>query len=186
MAHVSMSNSRQNDNNLGSYSGCTLYPLTRDAASIRAATKNNIMRFTLTFIAAICLIGCKKSEGIPAPETTTVDSVTTVEAPKGPVVQKTASNQRFREVFVTKTADGYEVTGQAQVFEASFSWVVEDGHNELASGHQMTDAGAPEWGKFRFVINPEKEQQNSTLTLILFEASAKDGSRQYELPIALP
>jgi hypothetical protein len=49
----------------------------------------------------------------------------------------------------------------------------------------MTDAGAPEWGNFEFTIDVTKKRGNSTLTLILFESSAKDGSRQYELPIAL-
>jgi hypothetical protein len=52
-------------------------------------------------------------------------------------------------------------------------------------GFQMTDAGAPEWGKFEFAINVQKKRQNSTLTLILFESSPKDGSRQYELLIPL-
>ncbi|MEO6488548.1 MAG: Gmad2 immunoglobulin-like domain-containing protein, partial [Ferruginibacter sp.] len=70
-------------------------------------------------------------------------------------------------------------------FEAAFSWVVEDGHEELKKGFHMTDAGAPAWGKFDFTIDVQKKRENSTLTLILFESSAKDGSRQYELPIVL-
>ncbi len=49
----------------------------------------------------------------------------------------------------------------------------------------MTAAGAPEWGKFEFTIDVEKTRPNSTLTLILFVASAMDGSRQHELPIVL-
>ena len=49
----------------------------------------------------------------------------------------------------------------------------------------MTDAGAPEWGKFEFAISVHKKRKNSTLTLILFESSAMDGSRQHELPITL-
>jgi hypothetical protein len=99
---------------------------------------------------------------------------------------KTYANQRFRAVTVQKIGeDKYTVKGEGQIFEASFSWVVEDGHNELLSGHQMTDAGAPEWGKFSFTIEAKKARPNSTLTLILFEASAKDGSRQHQLPIVL-
>ena len=97
------------------------------------------------------------------------------------------SNARFRHVTVEKTdGNSFRIRGEGQIFEASFSWVVEDGHNELEKGFQMTDAGAPEWGKFDFTIEAKKVQENSTLTLILFEASAKDGSRQHELPIALP
>ena len=81
--------------------------------------------------------------------------------------------------------DKFLIRGQGQIFEANFSWIVEDGHEELKQGFQMTDAGAPEWGKFEFVINVPKKRENSTLTLILFESSPKDGSRQYELSITL-
>jgi hypothetical protein len=77
------------------------------------------------------------------------------------------------------------VKGKGQIFEAAFSWVVEDGHNEIKKGHQMTDAGAPEWGNFNFVVEVVKQRSNATLHLIIFEISAKDGSRQYELPIKL-
>ena len=99
---------------------------------------------------------------------------------------KIYANDRFREVTVTKVGDhSYTVQGKGQIFEASFNWVVEDGHNELKKGYQMTDAGAPEWGAFKFTIEVQKQRPNSTLTLILFEASAKDGSRQHELPIVL-
>ncbi|MER3464992.1 MAG: sporulation protein [Chitinophagaceae bacterium] len=99
---------------------------------------------------------------------------------------KAYSNQRFRNVTVQKIADNqFRVQGEAQIFEAMFSWVVEDGHHELKKGNQMTDAGAPAWGKFHFTIAIPKTNANTTRTLILFESSAKDGSRQYELPIAL-
>lgn len=96
------------------------------------------------------------------------------------------ANKRFRDVEVDKKNDTtYRVTGLGQIFEASFNWVVEDGHEELASGHEMTDAGAPDWGSFKFDISVRKKKENSTLTLILFEISAKDGSRTHELPISL-
>jgi hypothetical protein len=87
---------------------------------------------------------------------------------------------------VERTAkDKFFVKGKGQIFEATFGWVVEDGHEELKKGNQMTDAGPPEWGNFEFTIDVHKTRTNSTLTLILFEVSAKDGSRQYELPITL-
>lgn len=96
------------------------------------------------------------------------------------------SNQRFRKVWVEKIAtDKFRIQGEAQIFEANFSWVIEDGHYELKKGYEMTDAGAPEWGRFDFTIDITKKNDNSTLILILFETSAKDGSRQYELPIPL-
>jgi hypothetical protein len=108
------------------------------------------------------------------------------EAATDTATPKVYNNKRFRNVRVEKTGEhSYRVTGEAQVFEATFSWVVEDGHNELKQGHEQTDAGAPEWGNFSFTVTVSKKTSNSTMMLILFEASAKDGSRQYELPMVL-
>lgn len=99
---------------------------------------------------------------------------------------KTYFNKRFRDVTVVKLeANRYRISGLGQIFEANFNWIVEDGHEELMKGYQMTDAGAPEWGRFDFTINVQKKRENSTLTLVLFESSAMDGSRQHELPIVL-
>ena len=99
---------------------------------------------------------------------------------------KIYSNERFNDVKVERLgSDSFLIKGKAQIFEANFGWVIEDGHNELQQGHQMTDAGAPEWGNFNFIVHAQKKNPNSTLHLILFESSAKDGSRQYELPILL-
>jgi hypothetical protein len=116
------------------------------------------------------------------------DTVVVVTPPADTIVTaKVYGNDRFRDVVVTRTGDHtYNVKGKARVFEAAFSWVIEDGHNELKEGHQMTDAGAPEFGNFDFAIDVVKEDPGSTLHLILFEASPKDGSRQSELPIPLP
>ena len=99
---------------------------------------------------------------------------------------KVYANQRFKEVTVEKIGEHkFLIKGKGQIFEASFNWVVEDGHKEIKKGFEMTDAGAPEWGNFSFTIDVAKERPNSTLHLILFEASAKDGSPQYQLPILL-
>lgn len=55
------------------------------------------------------------------------------------------ANERFKDVTVQKTGEHqFMIKGKGQIFEASFSWVVEDGHQELKKGHEMTDAGAPE------------------------------------------
>lgn len=126
--------------------------------------------------------------------------ITKAEKPAAPVQQsdtimapenlrpgvKVYANKRFRNVTVKRTGgDKYIITGEGQIFEASFGWVIEDGHNELQEGYAMTDSGAPAWGKFSFTIDAVKKRPNSTLHIILFETSAKDGSRQYELPILL-
>ncbi len=99
---------------------------------------------------------------------------------------KIYSNQRFKEVQVKKLGkQKYEIKGKGQIFEASFGWVVEDGHNEIKKGFETTDAGAPDWGNFNFIVEVAKERNHSALHLILFETSAKDGSRQFELPLLL-
>lgn len=100
----------------------------------------------------------------------------------------TYQNEIFQEVRVTKgdAPNTYEVKGKARVFEGVFSYVVEDGHNELAKGSVQTTAGAPEWGEFSFTVTVAKENPNLSLLLILFETSPKDGSRRMELPVPLP
>lgn len=97
------------------------------------------------------------------------------------------ANDIFRNVTVKKTGtDTFEVKGQAQVFEGTVSYVVEDGHNELTQGSIQTSAGAPEWGDFTHTVKVKKADPNTTLMLILFETSMKDGSRRMELIIPLP
>jgi hypothetical protein len=149
------------------------------------------MRFTILF-SLLLLIACNNKERNK--KITKTDTLKTVpEQPALPkegnvetVLPKTYSNKRFKNVTVERISeDKFLVKGQGQIFEANFSWIIEDGHEELQKGFQMTDAGAPEWGKFEFSITAHKKRENSTLTLVLFESSAKDGSRQYELPITL-
>src|SRR5688572_27501404 len=109
--------------------------------------------------------------------------IDTINSPKQPVIY---SNARFKDVTVEKIGEQkFRIKGKGQIFEANFGWVIEDGHEELKQGFQMTDAGAPEWGNFDFTVEASKKRPNSTLHLILFESSAKDGSRQYELPLLL-
>jgi hypothetical protein len=95
-------------------------------------------------------------------------------------------NARFQNVRVKKIGDStYSVSGKAQMFEATYMWIVEDGHEELLKGYGTTDAGAPEFGNFSFTFNVKKRRPNSKLHLVLFESSPKDGSRQHELPVPL-
>ncbi|WNC12663.1 Gmad2 immunoglobulin-like domain-containing protein [Brevibacillus brevis] len=112
---------------------------------------------------------------------------TTGEGKKDSEKQDVYANDLFRQVTVKKTGtDTFEVKGQAQVFEGVVSYVVEDGHNELVKGSIQTSAGAPAWGDFTHTLTVKKADPNTTLTLILFETSAKDGSRRSELILPLP
>jgi len=104
-----------------------------------------------------------------------------------PVPVPVAENEAFR-VFSpepgTESGPSFTVEGEARVYEAAFSWTLEDGHKILAEGHEMAGMGAPEWGRFHFDITYEKASQ-SNITLILFVYSAKDGSIEHELVIPL-
>ena len=147
------------------------------------------------FLLATILAACNNNK--PGTETITItDTVknypdkTQAEKPEKPLdtlpTAKIYSNQRFKDVTVEKIGEHkFLIQGKGQIFEASFNWVVEDGHEELKKGYETTDAGAPAWGKFSFTIDVPKKRENSKLNLILFETSAKDGSRQYELPVFL-
>ena len=149
------------------------------------------MRWTI-LLSTLLLFACNKKETqrntivndtlITTPETTKV-----VKAEKSEnLLPKQYSNERFKEVTVERIDENkFRVRGKGQIFEANFNWIIEDGHDELKTGFQMTDAGAPEWGNFDFTITVQKKRENSKLTLVLFESSAKDGSRQDELPIVL-
>jgi hypothetical protein len=150
------------------------------------------MKWTLFFLILFmaCNNGGEKSNS-EKKDTVRVEEESTVLVPQEKEVDPIPSlpvysNNRFKDVRVEKIGeDSFRVNGKAQVFEATFNWVVEDGHDELKKGYQTTSAGAPEWGNFEFGLRVQKRRENSTLTLILFESSPKDGSRQYELPIRL-
>jgi len=132
------------------------------------------------------LVACTSNE----PQKETTINTETVQVPTQSTAHQPAkgmySNERFKEVTVDKVGvHQFLIRGKGQIFEANFGWVVEDGHMELKKGNTITDAGAPEWGNFNFTVDVKKERENSTLMLILFESSPKDGSRQYELPVLL-
>lgn len=114
------------------------------------------------------------------------DDLTSIDSLKTSPSSKEYSNERFKEVTVEQLSESkFLIKGKAQIFEANFGWVIEDGHYKLQKGYAMTDAGAPEWGNFNFIVDAKKKEPNTTLHLVLFETSAKDGSRQYSLPIPL-
>ena len=101
-------------------------------------------------------------------------------------LSKEYENERFRKVTMEKLGNNkFRVKGHAQVYEATINWSVEDGHYVIIDGFTTATIGAPEWGDFDFTFEAKKAEQNSALTLILFEESAKDGSQLYTLPISL-
>lgn len=87
-------------------------------------------------------------------------------------------NTAFRKVEVTGEGGVYTVTGEARVFEAVMQYAVSDGHDYLIENFHMLDEGAPAWSAFtlKLTVPENKLPVNGTLTLELFEYSAKDGS----------
>ena len=142
---------------------------------------------TTLYLFALLLFSCKTKKSDNNETDTTTTETTQTEKPKEVKPEKKQyANERFRQVTVEQLeGNKFRIQGKAQVFEANINWSVEDGHKELKKGFTTSTIGAPEWGTFDFTIEVEKERENSTLQLVLFEISMKDGSRQHELAIVL-
>lgn len=82
----------------------------------------------------------------------------------------------------TEVKDRIVVRGLARVFEATILYEFEDGHNILDKGFTTATEGAPGWGEFEIIIEFDEVANNSG-TIIIYEESAKDGSRINELQI---
>lgn len=99
---------------------------------------------------------------------------------------KEFSNDRFRKVVVEKLeGNKFRIQGEAQVFEATVNWSVEDGHNVYDEGFTTATIGAPDWGKFDFNFEIKKAEDIEVLNLILYEISAKDGNQTHVLLVPL-
>jgi len=98
-----------------------------------------------------------------------------------------AENEAFRIYAPAPNAvvgSSFKVSGEARVFEASFNYSFEDGHNVLAEGYVMADQGAPAWGKFEFEV-AFKNPTSPYGILSIYESSAEDGRpiHQLEIPV---
>ena len=90
----------------------------------------------------------------------------------------TLSNDRFRNVTVRKISpDSAKVSGTARIFEATLSYAVYEKGKQLYEGFHTASAGAPEWGSFDFNIALPSSSGDPETYIIVFESSAKDGSR---------
>jgi hypothetical protein len=88
------------------------------------------------------------------------------------------SHPAFRHIEVRGSGGQYIVTGVARVFEGNMRYAVSDGHNYLVDDFVTLEMGAPHWSTFELKLDIPEESlpYNGTLTLELFEESAKDGS----------
>ncbi|WP_017754583.1 Gmad2 immunoglobulin-like domain-containing protein [Calidifontibacillus oryziterrae] len=88
-------------------------------------------------------------------------------------------NNAFRNIEATGEKGNYVVKGEARVFEGVFFYAVEEGHNYLIEETKVEVAqGAPTWEPFELNITIPEDQlpNNGTLTLTLYEHSAKDNT----------
>ncbi|MFN7249499.1 MAG: Gmad2 immunoglobulin-like domain-containing protein [Anaerobacillus sp.] len=82
----------------------------------------------------------------------------------------------------SEVKDQIVVRGLARVYEGTLLYEFEDGHFILDEGFTTATEGAPGWGEFEIIIELD-EFANYSGRVILFEESAKDGSRINELKI---
>jgi hypothetical protein len=87
-------------------------------------------------------------------------------------------NNAFRKIEVEGSNGEYTITGEARVFEATLKYRVTDGHVYFIEDFHTASDGGPNWGTFllEIMIAEEDLPVNGTLTLELYEESAKDGS----------
>lgn len=76
----------------------------------------------------------------------------------------------------------YVVTGQARIWEASYSYRIRSGKKEIVKGYGTASKGAPDWGDFKEVLKVKKQKN---LTLELFEISQENGKEINKLIIKL-
>jgi len=101
--------------------------------------------------------------------------------------EKPQQNEAFRKLKVEGSDGKYTVTGEARVFEAVMHYAVTDGLHVLKEDIFQLDEGAPEWSAFTLTIDIAKEKlpPAGDMLLVLYELSAKDGSRVNEVRVTL-
>lgn len=129
----------------------------------------NFIPTEITNLATLVHVHSKEQENIAAPAQQPV--VLENEAFK--ITSPTSSQEIQRSVILS---------GQARVFEATFQYRLEDGHNVLAEGFVTTTEGAPEWGSFNVEIE-FLEPTSPHGVLQIYEESAEDGTPRHELQI---
>lgn len=98
------------------------------------------------------------------------------------IVLQNVAFQIFEPSPNTEVEGQIVVRGLARVYEGTILYEFEDGHFILDEGFTTATEGAPGWGEFEIVIELDDIAGYSG-RVILFEESAKDGSRINELQI---
>ncbi|QNO14068.1 GerMN domain-containing protein [Alkalicella caledoniensis] len=104
------------------------------------------------------------------------------EKAKGEFVLQNVAFRIFEPALNSEVKDQIVVRGLARVFEATIQYEFEDGHFLFDTGFVTASEGAPGWGEFEIVIDLDG-LPSGTARVILYEESAKDGSRLHEIQI---
>ncbi|KAA0546492.1 hypothetical protein FZW96_14695 [Bacillus sp. BGMRC 2118] len=97
-------------------------------------------------------------------------------------------NSAFRNMKVSGKDGQYKITGEARVFEATFFYTVEDGHEVLIPETVVqAKEGAPSWSQFELNLSIPKDKlpKNGTITAQIYERSANDDSIVNRVNLAL-
>jgi uncharacterized protein YceK len=97
-------------------------------------------------------------------------------------------NTAFRNIEVIGKNGEYTVSGEARVFEATFFYTVDDGHDYIIDETLVkAKEGAPTWSPFEITISILEGNlpDNGVLNINIYERSAKDGSKSnlYYMPL---
>lgn len=98
------------------------------------------------------------------------------------VVLQNVAFRIFEPALNEEVKDKIVVRGLARAFEGTIQYEFEDGHFLFDKGFTTASEGAPGWGEFEIVIDLDKIPSGSA-RVILYEESAKGGSRLHELQI---
>lgn len=112
-----------------------------------------------------------------------------IDAESGAVIQDVVAENEVFRLFAPTPQEQIDaplitVSGEANVFEGTFLWSLEDGHDILASGEITVEQGAPEWAAFDFEVAFD-QASSPGLSLILYTLSAKDGQIEHQLIVPL-
>lgn len=96
-------------------------------------------------------------------------------------------NNSFRNIHFSGKNGTYKISGEARVFEGSFTYSVSDGHNVFIEKNEQVEKGGPDWAPFSFEVKiPEDDLPiNGTLMLELFYYSPKNGEKEDTLAVPL-
>lgn len=135
--------------------------------------------------AAIACAGCTSSGGDSTTSSATTASTSAQTA--------TASTTRLDPIVVdspqafavVQRSAGIDLTGTADVFEATINWHLDHGKTAVQSGVVTASCGSGCRGTFHTHITFSKAVNQTNYTLILEERSAKDNSVEFAVPVPI-